>query len=836
MELSDLKMFDYLNDVDSSLANQVNDVYVLTLETINSISKSFSNYTMHDMNHGLRVASYMEQLAFGINEDFKDRISEFNPFEIALMLLSSILHDIGMTIREEDKEQIKTSDTIKYTKSLTYQGVLKVCGNNEEEAIKEIIRRTHAARIEEFINYEFGGMNKTKIYDKLAIEGKYNYSTDIVNICRAHGEDYSYLREMRSTAAKGNYSYNPQYIAVLLRIADYLDIDQQRTPMLWYSSMGINGFSKEEWEKHFIIQNTTKLKTYIDNKLQIFFDGRSSNAKIHRKYLAYIDKLKCELENADNLLNTTSTMDKYKFRISTKIDDMVYTDGFTYSDLRLNLDYSSITELLMGKNIYGDNRLGLRELVQNAIDACQLMKEASIDDNDIFHMDPAIQISCSKKDNYIKIRDNGIGMTLDVVKKHFLNVGKSYYKSDDFQFKNNKYIPIGQYGIGFLACFLLSNNVTVKTKYFDQSEVSQIELEKNSEYVVTTSQATPNFFGTEITLDYDIFMENFVSFEEIDKFLSLYFNTKIPINLNNVDESKNLYIKNYELNIIEDYLKKESNNYCSINLSKYSDALNGTVFLEGYKSIELKQLSDSVERNYYYDSNTESIIKCNDQIFNDGIYRLIEYPNLTANEVKKVLKNANTYNEAREEAIKLANSKNNLINILFKPEDLNIIYDGYYLEVEDNKNKDIKKIFDKSNLFFYKEFPYLSSSKTIFIHEQLFSKLSHTAFDDRLYYHREDKYNDLHKTLLYYKGIYVPRCSKIYLITPYDIENLLGLINCDDISLKLDVSRNTIIEGENLLRSELTKAVLLYSIDMIAGNEMEKKFIKALINYNHKEQ
>ena len=137
------------------------------------------------------------------------------------------------------------------------------------------------------------------------------------------------------------------------------------------------------------------------------------------------------------------------------------------------------------------------------------MKEIGLKERDVMVVEPSIVVSYSKQDGYVKIKDTGIGMTLDVVKKHFLNVGKSFYKSNDFLFENRTYRPIGQYGIGFLACFLLSDSVTVKTKHYSNHEINQIELEKNSEYVVTTSQETPNFFGTEIKLEYDNFFKVF---------------------------------------------------------------------------------------------------------------------------------------------------------------------------------------------------------------------------------------------------------------------------------------------------------------------------------------
>ena len=344
MDLRDLKSYQILKERKSPFVNQIDTIYDLTLETINGIARFYDNYTMHDMNHGLRVAAYMEELAFGIDEDFNKRIVAFNDLELSLIILSSILHDIGMFIRPEDDRDIKVNK-IKYTDSLTYEGVLKVVGS-EEEAVKEIIRITHAARIKEFIDYNFGGQTISRI---LLINGSYTYAEDIIDICRAHGENYDYIKDLRTSTTKGSYTYNSQYIAVLLRIADYLDLDKQRTPILWYSMMEIKGFSREEWEKHFIIQNEKKLRKFIGDKLQIYFDGKSSDAKIHRKYLKYIDELQLELENADNLLNTLNTDEKYTFYISTKIADCVQTEGFKYSDLRLTLDYASITTLLMGK-------------------------------------------------------------------------------------------------------------------------------------------------------------------------------------------------------------------------------------------------------------------------------------------------------------------------------------------------------------------------------------------------------------------------------------------------------------------------------------------------------
>ena len=376
MEFVDLISYKKLQKIDPRLFAQVTTVYDMVKETINAIAGCFNNYTMHDIGHSVRVANYMEQLAFGINEaDIESRLRSFNAGELAIMLLSALLHDIGMFIRPCDRTNIQNG-TINYSDNLTYAGVLKVKHGDEEEAVKEIVRLTHAKRVTEFLEYRFDGGRS--ISEILKIDDKYSYWEDVGIICRAHGESYDFIKSnLRRSTTKGIYEFNSQYIAIILRIADFLDLDRQRTPMLWYSSMGIEGFSREEWEKHFQISNERKLKPNNDGKMQIYFDGVSSNAKIHRKYLKYIDDLRDELENADLLLNNKDNNIKYHLNLTTKVEDMVNTKGFQYSDLRLNLDYAAITELLMGKNIYGDSKLGLRELIQNSIDACKIIKEVA---------------------------------------------------------------------------------------------------------------------------------------------------------------------------------------------------------------------------------------------------------------------------------------------------------------------------------------------------------------------------------------------------------------------------------------------------------------------------
>lgn len=801
-----MKSFTVLKVKDSILAGQVELVYNLTKETINGISGCYDNYTMHDMNHGLRVASYMENIAFGIDDDIDKRANAYNGLELALLILSAILHDIGMFITSQDKRDIKENMIKHNANSITFEGVLKVV-SDEEEAVKEIVRLTHAARIEEFVEYKFQS-NQT-ISDILQLNGKYPYSEDVVAICKAHGEDYSYISSMRKELTKGEYTYNLQYLAAILRIADLLDLDRQRTPILWYSLVEIKGYSAEEWEKHFIIQNEKKFKQHFDGKMQIYFDGKSTDAKIHRKYLRFIDQLKEELERADNLLNYKNAIEKYKLFVSTKVDDCVQTEGFKYADLRLNLDYSSITELLMGKNIYGDSRLGLRELVQNSIDACKLMKE--VDRSEIDCPEIAITISFSQSKKYVKVKDTGIGMTLDVVKRHFLNVGKSYYKSNEYKYENHHYRPIGQYGIGFLACFLLSDTVNVKTKYYNSSEISHLELERNSEYVVTNTEETGSFWGTEITLDYDKFFDIFKNEENIRSFLSEYFFTDIPIYIKNDDEGgQKEKIENNCEQAVKNCLEKSplKRRLEEITLEEDSEILSGKITIvssDKVKSAESHALPNQI---YVFDGTSNKFVSSDSATLQARYYYIIQYAGLPNEEYEQIRATVRNITKKRTEILALAKKKAVEIALLVGT-DQDIDFYSMYIsghEVLIN-NIELKAILSESGLPYYEELlneyrdymlAFVSQNNYLLVKQCMFEKYTYP------YEYRRDLEPAF---FLYNKGIYVNGYDRMNCPYPCSVFGA-GYIKYFGDELKLDVSRKTVIAGSRFLRNEVTRIVL----------------------------
>lgn len=837
MDLHDLNLYKRLKAADGKLANQVESVCNLVRDTINGISGFFGNYTMHDMNHGFRVAAYMEKLAFGIGDNADKRAKKFNAMELALMLLSAVLHDIGMFVRKEDEENIPKNN-IKYAGSITFEGVMRV-KNDEKEAVKEIVRLTHAARIYEFLDAKLDGSGNT-ISSILMLNDKYEYAEDVALICRAHGEDYSYIKNnLRDDTTKGEYTYNQQYIAALLRIADYLDLDKQRTPILWFATMGITGFSRDEWEKHFMIQNEKKLKDYIDGKMQIYFDGKSSNAAIHRKYLRYIDELKAELENADDLLNTERSDEKYRLYVSSKIDNCVQTEGFKYSDLRLNLDYSAITELLMGENIYGDSRLGLRELIQNSIDACKLMREINTANRTVDAPLPTIYIKYSKANNYVKVKDSGIGMTLDVVKKHFLNIGKSYYKSDEYLFENHNYKPIGQYGIGFLSGFLLSDNITVKTKHYSSNEINKIELEKHSEYVVTQTEDTGTFCGTETSLDYDKFFDVFEDIYQVKKFLEKRFVTDIPIFLQNDDDKSDpVQIEN----VCESSVRRSESAYRKdgwdvINCSDFSDFMDGVLLLRPIDDEPTRIPVNTIDKKKYYIFNAEKkrFEKLNGRPVEDGKCRIYKYSLLDKAKYEKLAKNRGDdepfdYDDKIYNAILALSDKEKKDIFLLLSDCDKISYNEGDITINDIKLNELIKnsgmeyfelLLDRMPInTFVVDGKWIPLRRRLFGSRRIPPRGSRRSLTDSIIDNEFCFYN---------KGIFVDTLPRTPLVTPYP-SDILGYVNYLGDKVKLNVSRNSVNSGQTEIAAEVTQIILKYKLQNEADKDM-KAILKKLIEF-----
>lgn len=110
---------------------------------------------------------------------------------------------------------------------------------------------------------------------------------------------------------------------------------------------------------------------------------------------------------------------------------------------------------ILSDSIYSSKDVFLRELIQNAVDA---IKFRSLQED--FEPNILIEYYQNNEGQGLIFSDNGIGLTFDEVNSFLSKIGSSSKSNllenrDDF---------IGQFGIGLLSCFMVSDEIVVLTK------------------------------------------------------------------------------------------------------------------------------------------------------------------------------------------------------------------------------------------------------------------------------------------------------------------------------------------------------------------------------------
>ncbi len=349
-------LYMWLKEKDSKFLSKLDETIEYANTILPQINNVFASYTVHGVRHSINVMEYMYALVVDIN-----KLSEL---EVALLIYSALLHDIGMIANVDEIKEIKADHAIlgerKYSKVLEKYG-------DEMTALQECVRPVHGKRARDYI--------ETKMDERLFLipeSTNISFKSELAQICMSHNEDFEWIKKnLHNDEKKGHFDLNAQYISVLLRISDYLDIDEQRAPLYLYKYLNPKEFSDLEWKQHFVIENYDKIRRNPKtNELEIFFQGTSQDPSVHRKLLKYFDAINGELKNAVDLCESFVD-EKYLLPLKTNVVNQIQSKGFSFSDLRLSLDYNAVTNLLMGEHIYGDRKYGLRELIQNSIDACK---------------------------------------------------------------------------------------------------------------------------------------------------------------------------------------------------------------------------------------------------------------------------------------------------------------------------------------------------------------------------------------------------------------------------------------------------------------------------------
>lgn len=156
---------------------------------------------------------------------------------------------------------------------------------------------------------------------------------------------------------------------------------------------------------------------------------------------------------------------------------------------------------LMINSIYTNKEIFLRELLSNASDAIDKLYYQSLTDKSIKvnKKDLCIKIEIDKENRLLKIIDTGIGMNKEELENNLGMIAKS--GSLQFKEENEKKKDvniIGQFGVGFYSSFMVSDDVIVISKKYNEEDAYKWESTGAEGYTITKDEK--DTYGTTIIL------------------------------------------------------------------------------------------------------------------------------------------------------------------------------------------------------------------------------------------------------------------------------------------------------------------------------------------------
>ena len=156
---------------------------------------------------------------------------------------------------------------------------------------------------------------------------------------------------------------------------------------------------------------------------------------------------------------------------------------------------------LMINSIYTNKEIFLRELISNASDALDkryynsmTQKKETVDRDKL-----NIKISLDKENKILTIEDNGCGMNKEELENNLGTIAKSGSLAfKEAQEKQDDVEIIGQFGVGFYSCFMVSNDVTVISKSLDDEQAYKWHSKGVEGYTIEPTEK--NEIGTKIIL------------------------------------------------------------------------------------------------------------------------------------------------------------------------------------------------------------------------------------------------------------------------------------------------------------------------------------------------
>lgn len=365
--------------------------------------------------------------------------------------------------------------------------------------VGEFLRRHHPRLAHEIAL--FGVPTPQK--DRLRLIHVPEYLADLAGlVARSHGlplrSCFGYLESKYSLREfKGIHAV---FHMALVRVADYLQTDAERAPKQALKIKQLRSpVSQGEWKAHHAIRDIRQAE---DDPEAIFIDARPDDVKTYLRIKELLGGIQTELDASWAAIGevygrfANEGLDKLGLtlrRVRSNLDDeTAFSRTVNYVPVKATFQAAGaeLLKLLIGP-LYGNGpEFGVRELLQNAVDAVlELQKYQEMHSEykqvELTNQPGDVVIALDKEPDgfsWITVSDRGVGMTASIIHDYYLKVGASFRNSemwhqsyDDADGKSTV-SRSGRFGVGVLASFLLGREVHVSTRHISATETEGIRF------------------------------------------------------------------------------------------------------------------------------------------------------------------------------------------------------------------------------------------------------------------------------------------------------------------------------------------------------------------------
>jgi hypothetical protein len=252
--------------------------------------------------------------------------------------------------------------------------------------------------------------------------------------------------------------------------------------------------SSGEWEMHQAIKDISS-KEYPET---IWVVAKPENVRTYLRIRKLLDQIQEELDLSWTVIGETYGYDSElrEFglkarRIRSNIDDLdTFSQQVSYIPIQASFEVADtdLLKLLIGP-LYGEKaEIGIRELIQNSVDAVnelnEYQKHLMNQHLELLDQEGDVVVSIDQKENewWLTVSDRGIGMTITTIKEYFLKAGASLRRSEIWKktFEDedgkSKILRSGRFGIGALAAFLVGDEIKVTTRHVTSAPENGVEF------------------------------------------------------------------------------------------------------------------------------------------------------------------------------------------------------------------------------------------------------------------------------------------------------------------------------------------------------------------------